>query len=223
MNFLQLCQRAASECSVSLTGPADTTTQVGRLNQIVKWVNAAWMDVQTRRNDWRFMVGTFSVSTTSGDGAYTLADLSITSFRKFREESLKCYLTSAGANTETDLVYIPYDDWYRRFNTGAQSNSYPMWFTVDHDNDLLLAPKPNGTYAVTGEYMKAATELSGDSDEPELAVEFHMAIVYRAMMKYGRYNGAPEVYTDGQNEYGRMMREMERTLRLPEKKAGPLA
>lgn len=222
MNFLQLCARVASECGVSTTEPTSTSGQTGRLGQIVNWVNAAWMDLQQRRNDWRFMVGSFTVATTSGDGAYSTSDCAISNFRDWRRDTLKIYLTSAGQETETYLRFMEYADWYDRYNTGAQSNSYPIHFSVDHDNDILLGPKPDGIYTVSGEYMKAATELSGDDDEPELPTEWHMAIVYRAMMKYGRYAGASEVYTDGANEYKRMLREMLRTLRLPDEVAGPL-
>lgn len=170
-----------------------------------------------------FMVSSFSLSTTSGDGDYTTTNAGATNFRKWREHTFKIYLASAGVGTETDLVYMDYMDWYRRYNTGSQTNSYPTYFTIDHDTDILLAPKPDGIYTLSGEYVKSATELSGDSDTPELPTEFHMAIVYRAMMKYGRYTGAPEVYTDGQNEYKRMMREMIRVQTPRIKFGGPLA
>jgi hypothetical protein len=225
VNFLQGCARLASECGVSTTEPTATTGQTGRLGQIVNWYNAAWLELQQERNDWRFMVGSFSVNTTSGDGAYSLTDLGLTAagFRDFRRETLKIYLTSAGSDTQGPLDFMDYDCWNAQFNTGAQSNSYPRWFTIDHDNDLLLAPKPDGIYTVTGEYMKAATELSGDDDTPELASEWHLAIVYLGMMSYGRYAGAPEVFADGERKWKVMRRQMLRTLVLPNKKAGPLA
>lgn len=230
--YLELCQRAASECGVSLTGPSATTSQEGRLGQIVKWVNAAWLDIQTKHDDWRFMRASFTLSTSSGDGAYAITDctdvatsaaLTVAGFRAWVKDSFKIYLSSAGAGTETSLRYRDYDFWYWRWNTGTQTNTYPTDFTVDHDQDILLAPKPDGTYTVRGEYMKAATALDGDSDQPELPLEYRMAIVYRAMMKYGRYNAAPEVFNDGQAEYRRMLREMVRTQRPRRKEAGPLA
>jgi hypothetical protein len=225
LNFLQLAQRVAMECGVSASGtePTSVDNQIGRLSQILKWTNAAWMDLQTRRNNWRFMIGSFSVNTVAADGVYSLADLSITAFRCFRDDTLKIYLTSAGSDTETDLLAIDYDDWYVRFNTGAQSDSYPAWFTTGHDESLILAPVPADIYTVRGEYMKAATELVASTDEPGLPEEYHMAIVYRAMMKYGRYTGASEVYSDGETEWKRMLREMERTQRIPDRQAGPLA
>lgn len=223
--FLQLCARTASECGVSTTEPTATAGQTGRLGQIVNWTNAAWLELQQDRNDWRFMVGSFSVNTTSGDGDYTLVNLGLTAagFRDFRRESLKIYLASAGVGTQTELTFMEYDDWDAIYNIGTQTNSYPRYFTIDHDNDLLLAPKPDGIYTVTGEYMKAATELSGDDDTPELASEWHLAIVYLAMMKYGRYAGAPEVFADGERNWKRMRRQMLRTLVLPNKVAGALA
>jgi hypothetical protein len=230
MNFLQLCQRTASECSSSLTGPSSVANQTGRLGQIVKWVNAAWMDVQTRRDNWRFMAGSFTVNTTASDGKYAYTDCTdvataaaISAFRAWRLDTLKIYLTSAGAGSETNLCPLAYDDWYYRFNTGTQTNSYPRYFTVDHDMALLLAPKPDGAYTVSGEYQKAATEMAADADIPGMPEEYHMAIVYRAMMKYGRYTGASEVYSDGEMEYRRMMLQMQGSQLPPNRVGGPLA
>jgi hypothetical protein len=220
--FLELCQRTASECSTSLTGPSDTTTQTGRLGQIVNWVNTAWIDVQTKYNDWRFMRSSFTVNTTSGDGKYAITDctdtvssasLTVAGFRKWELDSFKIFLVSAGVATETDLCYLVYDDWYRQWNVGSPSNSYPGWFSVDHDKAILLAPKPDGIYTVRGEYVKAATLMVGDADEPELPQEYRMAVVYRAMYYYGRYQGAPEVRAEGEMQYNRLLREMSRTER----------
>jgi hypothetical protein len=230
LNFLELCQRTASECSTSLTGPSDTTTQTGRLGQIVNWTNTAWQDVQTKYDDWKFMRSSFTVNTTASDGKYLYTDCTdvaaaapIAAFRRWHLDTFKIYLTSAGSGTETDLRFMDYIDWYRRYNTGNQTDSYPGDFTIDHDQGILLAPKPNGIYTLTGEYQKAATALSGDSDTPELPAEFHMAIVYRAMMYYGRYNAAPEVRADGEMQYTRMLREMSRTQRPADLVGAPLA
>jgi hypothetical protein len=229
--FLELCQATASETGVSLTGPADTTTQTGRLGQIVNWVQRSWLDIQTKYNDWSFMRFGFTLSTTADDGEYAYTDatdsgtgIAIAAFRDWcRDTPMKIYLTSAGVGTETDLEFMEYADWYNRYNFGTQTSGYPAHWTRSPSGTLLLGQKPNGIYTVSGDFMRAATVLSGDSDTPELPAEYHMAIVYRAMMKYGRYNAAPEVFTDGQAEYTRMMREMSRTQRPRDLVGGPLA
>lgn len=38
-----------------------------------------------------------------------------------------------------------------------------------------------------------------------MPAEFHMAIVYRAMMMYGRFTAAGEVFNDGEQNYRRIM------------------
>lgn len=233
MNFLQLAQAAASECGVSLTGPSDTTTQTGRLGQIVTWVNRSWMELQTYRNDWRFMVGGFTVPTVAGTRKYTYTDCTdtatssaISAFRDWCKDSLTIYRTSAGQGTETDLTFIDYRDWHRAYNVGtlavSTTRSHPRLFTTDNDLALLLGEYPDAIYTIRGRYMKKAAELSGDSDTPELPAEYHMAIVYRTMMKYGRFIGAPEVYTDGKTEYARTLREIIRTQTLPARVGGSL-
>lgn len=235
MNFLALCQRVASECGVSQTGPSSVLNQTGRLAQIVKWTSGADLDIQTLSNNWRFMRSSFTVNTTAGDGKYAYGDCTDTgtgtAIAKFRawcgraqtDTPLKIYLTSAGQASETDLVYIPYEDWYARYNVGNQTNSYPAFWSIDKDDALLLGQKPDGIYTVSGDYMKAATEMAADADVPPYPADYHMAVVYRAMMKYGRFAGASEVYTDGYNEYQRVLREMRRT-QLPDMPMpGPLA
>lgn len=231
MNFLQLCQRTASECGVSLTGPSAVTGQVGRLGQIVKWVALADMDIQTLHNDWHFMRSAFTVSATSGDGKYAATDCTdtgtssaISKFRDWcRDTPMKVYLTSAGVGGETDMCYLRYEDWYSRYNVGTQTNGKPFFWSVHPDRSLLLAPKPDATYTVSGDYMKSATEMTADASEPLIPSDYHMAIVYRAMMKYGRYAGASEVFNDGQAEYRRVLNEMRRTQRPEIQVPGALA
>lgn len=235
--FLEICQRAASETSISLTGPSDTANQSGRLKQLVGWVQAAWLDIQTLHDDWHFMRSSFRVDTTSGDGEYaygdctdTVASATVTAFRRWagdkgecNEVPLKIYLVSAGVATETDLVFLDFRDFSQMYLVGSPSNSHPRHWSRAPNGNLLLGPKPDGIYRVSGDYFKSATALSGDDDTPEIPAEYRMAIVYRAMMSYGRYDGAPEVFADGQSHYNRLIREMRRTQRPRDLVGGALA
>lgn len=219
MNFLQLCQRVAMECGVSLTGPTAVTSQVGRLGQIVKWTALADMDIQTLHDNWNFMRSSFTLSTTAGDGKYAFGDCTdtaaaaaITRFRDWcKDTPLKAYKTASGVGSEIDLAYLCYADWYARYNLGNQTDSPPRFWSEHPDRSLLLAPKPEASYTVSGDYWKSALEMTADADEPLFPSDYHMAVVYRAMMKYGRYAGASEVYNDGATEYRRVLNEMRRT------------
>lgn len=236
-SFLELCQRTASECSASLTGPADTTTQTGRLGQIVNWVNSTWIEIQTKYDDWFFMRSSFTVNTTSGDDTYafgdctdTIASALISAFRdwcgqtdKSWDVPIKIYLASAGIGTQTTLTYLPWGYFEALYLRGSPSNTFPCHWSIDPQRKLRIGPKPDGIYTLTGDYMKSATLMSGDSDTPAMPAEFRMGVVYGAMMKYGRYQAAPEVFSDGQANYKRILREMRRTQRPPDEEGGALA
>lgn len=222
MTFLELCQRLSHEASIAGTGPSTTVSQSGINLHLVRWINSAWLDIQRKHGEWLFMRGSFTVNTVASDGIYAFGDCTdtatssaITAFREWHRDTLKIYLASGGVSGEAELSYIDYPSWYSVYNTGQQTDDYPRFFTVDHSKQLRIAPKPNGIYTVSGEYQKKATELSGDSDTPEMPEEFHEAIWYRALMKYARYYSAPEIYDDARQNYNRIINEMELT-QLPE-------
>lgn len=222
MTYLELCQRLSQEASIPGTGPSSTVGQTGVNRHLVNWINSAWMDIQRKHGEWLFMRGSFTVNTVASDGIYAYGDCTdtdtssaITAFRNWHKDTLKSYLTSSGVDSEVSLIYLDYPTWYAAYNTGTQTDGPPQFFTVDNSLQLRLAPKPDAIYTVSGEYQKKATELSGDSDTPELPEEFHEAIWYRGLMKYARYYAAPEIFDDARNNYNRIMNEMERT-QLPE-------
>lgn len=222
MNFLQICQRLASEVGIAGSGPASTTGQTGMNLRLVNWINADWMEIQQMHDTWKFMRGSFTVNTVADDGTYAFGDCTdtatsapIVNFRYWHKYTLKCYKQSSGAGSERILPYVPYEDWYRRYGVATQTSGAPACYTIDNNNAIRMGPPPDDVYVVSGEFQHCATELSGNSDTPELPTEYHLAIVYQAMMKYGAYAGAPEVYDRGSQDGKAMLRRMERT-QLPE-------
>jgi hypothetical protein len=211
--YLQLCQRLRQEVGGAGTGPSSVTSQTGELGRIVSWIVEADEEVQQEHDDWLFMVGSFQINTVADDGEYSVSDCvtPITDLRKWKEESFKIYLSASGVSDETQLHYIDYQNWYEIFNTGTQTSSRPMYFTISPSNTILLAPKPSAVYRVTGQYHRSVDTLTLASDEPIYPAEFHMLPVYLGMMKYGRYTGASEVYTDGERLYTKMLSRMRRT------------
>jgi hypothetical protein len=68
-----------------------------------------------------------------------------------------------------------------------------------------LGPVPVSGITVVGDYFKAPSELTVDADTPALPSKHHMAIVYRALMMYGMYEGAPDAVQRGQMEFNKLM------------------
>jgi hypothetical protein len=83
----------------------------------------------------------------------------------------------------------------------------PVVVSIDPDKKLGFGSIPNQSYVVTGEYYYAPVEFTAATDVPPdvFPNRYHMMIVYRAMMFYGGYESAPEVYQRGETEFKRLM------------------
>jgi hypothetical protein len=60
MNFLQLCQRACTDCGVASNSPIATMLPTvvgatGSLGRVVNWVGDAWNELQEAHDDWDWM------------------------------------------------------------------------------------------------------------------------------------------------------------------------
>lgn len=211
--FLQLASALRQEVMASGTGPTAVTGQVGELKRIVDWVATADEEIQQEHDEWKFMVGSFAINTVADTGSYAAAVFvtPVTDLRDFRKETLKIYLSATGVSDETKLRFIDYQTWYETYNTGAQTSSRPVHFTIGNDMSIKLGPAPNAVYRVSGDYQKSVDTMTVNTDTPNYPSEFHMLPVYLGMMKYGRSTGAAELYQDGERLYNKMMRRMERT------------
>ena len=228
MNFLTLAQTLQLECGVS--GTLSTTVgQVGSLGRLVSWVNSAWNQVQTESDDWNWMRSSSllgagaSFATVAGQASYPLGSGAGTSgvvaanFGKWDRESFRCYTTSAGYINEIYLDEVPFDVWRNAYMYGAMRNvqTRPVAVAIGPDESVCLGPPPNALYTITGDYFVAPTSMVADTDVPfGLPVQFHDIIIYRAMMMYGLYESAPEVFQRGQEDYNLNLKALE-VLKLP--------
>jgi hypothetical protein len=210
MTFLELCQRVRQECGISGTGPLTVLNQSGEMKRIVDWVNQSWKDLQIKRTNWLWMRGAFTVNTVSGTGEYTKADAGIAArFLQWDRLSFSIYKTASGLSDEVPLPYMDYILFRSAYLTGTRLTGKPYCFTLSPSGQVLLAPIPNDIYTVTGEYFKTPQPLAADADQPEMPETYHDAIVYRAMMKYARYEAAGEIYADAEKDYKRIIYQLE--------------
>ena len=219
MNYLQLVSRLRQEAGVSGTGPSTVIGQTGEMQRLVDWVNWAYIDIQNADLEWRYLVGSFTLTLTPGQAAYTPAEAGIsTRFARWLPKSIRLRLTGPG--DERLLEPVSYDEYRSIYLTGPQPQSRPVAVSVTPDQKLAFGYLPNLAYTVYGEYIKTPQELTADADEPEMPTQFHSAIVYRALMLYARYESAGEIYQDAYDNYRRIMSQLRNdqgpTITLPE-------
>lgn len=222
--FLQICQATARECGVAQGGtyPTSVTSQTGVLNKIVYWVRDAWIEIQGRPVEWRWMRVGFTLTTSAGDDTYTYGDATdeitasaITRFRRWRVDDIddraKCYLQSGGQAGEYWLNYLPWNDFKHIYKIGAQATvqGQPQHITISPRNQIVLGPIPNDIYVISGDYERGAQILSANDDEPEMPSDFHNLLMYEAMIRYGYDQSSPELVNRGANFSNILLRQLE--------------
>lgn len=222
MSFLTLCADTQRECDVVGSEISAVTNQTGELSRIVNWVKNAWTEIQNRHANWRWMRSTFSINTVAGDDTYAATECTDTRLSaaisrfarwiKFDDNgssNMKIYLSSAGVGAERWLSFMEWSDFRSIYRVGTQNNGAPAHYTIDPQNNLVLGPKPDDVYVVTGEYQMSAQILAASADVPEMPTQFHQLIVCMAMKKYAGFESAPDVYSRAVTEGNRLMRQLE--------------
>ena len=222
MTFLELINTTRDECGV--TGPALTTAQnlTGEAARIKNWVNAAWVDIQNAKDDWNFMRDTVQFNTTSGKQFYTAEEAGIDSFANWKRDSFRA---SSSGSDYRDEQLLNYMEWTTFRNLYQYSNmrhtqQRPVVVTIDPSKKLGFGAIPNKDYVIVGEYYKAPAKMVENTDAPSIPAQYHMAVVYRAMIYYAGYEAAPEVLARGQAEFNRLMNRLEID-QLPTMTSGP--
>lgn len=236
MTRLELVTRLAEECGA--VAPDTTINQTGEDLRFVNWVDQAWSEIQSKRQDWRWMRSSnilghgISFTTISGQVSYELGtdpgDVGVLpdNFTSWVQHSFRNYTTATGVSSEIFMDHIGFDAWRDGYMYGAMRSvrTRPVAIAIGPNNELCLGPPPTADYTITGDYYMAPSAMAADDDTPTgLPQQFHMAIVYLAMTYYGRFESAPEVLDAGQAGYGTLVRRLQSIQAQTVHAGGPLA
>lgn len=225
MDYLKLCKELCREAGIPANGLSDVTGLNGEYERVCAWVAQAWDELQLAREDWWFMRNGFSLSTEAGDNSYLAADCltPVLDLGEWVTDSLKIYKASQGKAFEGRLPFVEYAKWDATYNVGIQTQGQPTRFTVRPDMSLGFDCTPDSAYIISGDYARSATPLVLKTDTPALPAQFHMAIVYLALQKYGAYEAAAETFAYGKDRYDYYLARIERNQISPITFGGPLA
>lgn len=213
MTYLQLCNKLIEKCGITGGSLASVTGQTGEAARVVGWVNEAYVNIQEVHSTWSFLRRNVSFTTTDGKGSYTPAECGVTDLADWKMDSFRRYITSVGVRSEVFLGEIPYDQYRNTYLYGnlRLTTGDPISISVGPDLSLNLGLIPGSVgYTVVGEYFREPYDLVNASDTPVFPARYHMLVVYRAMMMYGMYEAAQEVYAEGLALYNSMIRRLSR-------------
>ena len=210
MNFLALANTLKSKCRVQGAPMGAVTGQTADYQRLIGFVNEAWMDLQRSRENWNWMRTTAQFPTVNGQALYTIANIGLTDFGNWADQTFRLWDTAAGQISEQFLFYLNYETWRDRYQFGAfrTTLSQPLEVTVAPNFAIGLGPVPLAGYTILGDYYREPSEMVDPGDVPALPARYHMLIVYKAMMLYGATEAASEVYQDGENSSRRVLNQM---------------
>ncbi|WP_271270488.1 phage adaptor protein [Aliamphritea hakodatensis] len=209
MNYLKLCQRLRQECGGSGSGPTSVAGQRGESQNYVDWISQAWLEIQQERQEWRFMWGKESVSLVAGTRLYAKPD----GVKSIVPDSVKINGHIASM--------VDYEAFRTRYD--ADTPSIPRVIAEQPDGQIIISGTPDAAYTLTFEVNKRPQLLVDDDDIPSIPEEFHMAIVYRAMIDYAGFENAGEVYARAQKRLSDIMTALADDQLPPMSFAGPIA
>ncbi|WP_022727223.1 phage adaptor protein [Fodinicurvata sediminis] len=218
MTFLELAQMVARESgTVSGNLPSSVTNQTGRLAKIVHWTADAWRQIQNSRASWRWMRGEFEGTTTAGTARYTGASFNLNRWADWitDADSMTLYRQSDGVSDEGPILYLPWQDYRRAYDRGAQTNNRPIHYTISPSGELCFGPKPDDAYVVRGEYRKSPQKLESDGDIPEMPERFHEAIAWYGLMLLAEHDEGQLHISVAMRRYRMLMDDLMRD-QLPE-------
>lgn len=216
MNFLELCKALRREIGYSGSGPASVTSQTGESLRIVNWTLEAWEAIQRERTDWRFMLREFSLPFGAGAASVLISNEA----RHLKRDSLVLFRAD-GLRSFPEEVTIEEMRTLRRENPNAVSTV--RFIALDDSGNAQLYPAPSTSGTLHGEYHRKPVRMAENTDIPAMPEEYHMTIVWRALMAAAAYEGAQNQYTTGQANYQEAFNWLTQE-QLPQMKMpGPLA
>jgi hypothetical protein len=214
MTFLQLVQRLHRESGLQGPTPSAVTGLSGMDQRLVDWILSAYEDIQSLHESWLFRQVEFAFPTIASTQNYTPTALGYTDLGAWKfdpdHNNLSGIRIYSAISDEQDLVYVPWDEFRATYKLGSfrTQSGRPTIFSIKPDMSMDLWAIPDAVYTVNGEYIKNLQTMTANGDIP-IMPDFHMAIVWKALMLYGAFEGAPEAYAHGQAEYAKLIAKLE--------------
>ena len=202
MNFLELCQKVASESGITTTGPSTVTGQVGILSKVILWVKQADMDVQLKRDDWNFLWGTTQGELVIDQREYFSSDFGADDINVIN-------LALINGEEVGVLTWSDYVDLYKKTGLHLTKSIKPTAITRAPNGKFHVFPVPTTACFIEIDYYADPQYMVNDLDVSAISAKHHEIIVQKALMSYSeneeddnRYNTARANYLNWLNIMG---------------------
>jgi hypothetical protein len=207
VNLVQIARRVKSESGRSGSGPASVALATGDDRRIIDACIDEWRDIQLEPYQWRWMRRSARV-TLPLQMSHTTASLGLSRMARPKRQNDDYFVTAAlesDPTREWQVREVSWD-WFRQnliVNTPASGPA--QFWSWSPERELYVGPTPDQSQLLRLDYFVKPQELAADADTPEMPEEYHMLIVWRALMSIGVFDAANEIYVRARDGADAMM------------------
>tara|TARA_Y100001951_G_scaffold47846_1_gene37756 strand:+ start:70 stop:819 length:750 start_codon:yes stop_codon:yes gene_type:complete len=220
--FLVLCQDMARDVGIPGTGPSTTTTTSlsEEETSVVRYVNQADQDIQSRWFDWNFLWSEADITAISGTSTLSSGNTGFpgtSTIGPLGHWKLDSIVWDKTSESYQILEYQEWNSYREMYKYGSIDSDVPEVFSVKPNGNLDLYPTPNAATTVSAEYWRTPVvmstildgETTADSNTSAIPSRFHKAIIARAKMYYAENEDAPEIMSGSVAEFEDLLNSLE--------------
>jgi hypothetical protein len=207
--YLELVQKLREEVGASGTGPTTVLNQEAEYARLVGFIADADLLIQELWEDWKFLHGNISITTTAGVREYSLSDLDSASdvsdisvtLQKWDPES---FVYQPETDNAIPLSELEYKEWRSRERLGLPANlpqDSPSRVVIKPDFSLVFDPTPNSTGPITADFQKRPTRMTANADLSAIPAHYRRIIICRAKMLHAEYEETAFLYNSAERDY----------------------
>lgn len=203
MTYLQLCQEVVELAAISKVPglPLSVNGQINDIGRVVKYVNQAWVDIQTLNDDWKFMWAESSVNDMiAGQSEYLM--------EPDGKSLIADSMVVLNGQSERSASYVGFNEFRSLYGRNPTQEGIPKVCTVTPGNKISFYPIPDSAYQFYYDYYTLPASLSADDDEPSIDARYRMAIAYLALKRFGEYKKNGDLVTIGEAEYQKLLTQI---------------
>jgi hypothetical protein len=183
MDYLTLVKKTWQKCGLTGAGPTSVVSQVSMPGRIVAFVDEAYAFIQGQHTNWKFLWTKKTGSAlTIGDSHYLPGDVGVTDLARLS----KVFIQVADKWTHVEIVRD--EARASEFTNIDTDNACPKKLFILPNGAWQFKTPPDLAYPLIIEYYRTADTLTVNASVPLFPVDYHRAIVARAVMAYAQYD-----------------------------------
>ncbi len=204
MNYLEIARAVRAQSGISGEGPSNVNETVGIYGDVLRWVREAYNEIQTEYENWNFLHVNYAMTLPN---LFLEMSMPTEGVRVIAKETFVWQFQLGDKNR---IQYVPYSVWKIKdeFALKTPKIEEPSYVTILPNGNLLFNSRFAEELLISFEGYREPAVMVNSTDIPIFPAQYHDLIQFKALMKYGAYYNAQEVYKANEIAYKNLLSKM---------------